>query len=229
MEVDGCQLPEDRFYDLDADVWLQPEAGGGSAKIGVTHLLASFAGRFQSVTFRPVEGSLSRGRSVATVESLRFTGAVRLPVDATVVDRNDALRERPRLLNDAPYEGGWVVRIALADPSAVGRTLERAEAVRERYAEKVRALKVHCWPTVPEVELYEVGTECSAVLARLSEEIARRAPGEAVLIVSDDPTSPIELVRWSDRTGHPILAQRREENLYRFLVRRAATPTPRGR
>lgn len=226
MEVEGCHLPEDRRYDLENDIWLKVEPEG-RATIGITGALAAFAGRFQSIEFRPVDGPLARGRSVATVESIRFTGAIRLPVDGTVVERNEALKARPKLLNDAPFAEGWVARIQLAHPPDVERLLEPADQVRDRLAQRIRERKIHCLPAAPDVELYEIGSECAAVLARLSEEVARRAPGEVVLLVTDDPTSPIEMVRWSDRTGHPVLAHQVDGPLHRFLVRREAEPRPR--
>ena len=101
VEIDGCELPEDRLYDLEHDVWLRPEVDG-EATIGILHSLGAFAGRFLTLAYRPVEGPLDRGRSVATLESYRFTGAVRLPVDGTPVARNPRVVERPKLLNVAP-------------------------------------------------------------------------------------------------------------------------------
>jgi TusA-related sulfurtransferase len=53
--------------------------------------------------------------------------------------------------------------------------------------------------------------------------------GEVVLLVVDDPTAPIEMTRWSDRTGYPILEARRADGLLHFLVRKVADPRPRGR
>lgn len=80
MEVDGCPLPEDRLYDLENDVWWANDPEGGTARVGVLGTLSAFAGPFRALTFRPVEGAVGRGRSVATVESTRYTGAVRMPV-----------------------------------------------------------------------------------------------------------------------------------------------------
>jgi len=111
VEIDGCALPEDRLYDLEHDVWFLPEPTGGLARVGLLGPLVWFAGRFQSISFREVTGTVDRGRSVATVASVRYTGAVRLPVTAVVVDRNRALVENPRRMNDAPYDEGWVVRV----------------------------------------------------------------------------------------------------------------------
>jgi len=229
MDVAGCPLPEDRLYDLENDVWWAAEGEGGEARVGLLGTLGAFAGPFRSVTFRPVEGTVGRGRSVATVESVRFTGAIRVPVDSVVLARNEELVRRPRLVNDAPYGEGWVVRVRPVRPDDPGRILETAAAIAQRLEERVVRLRIHCWPATPDLELYEIGLECSAVLTKLNEELAVRSAGEAILLVTDDPTSPIEMVRWSDQTGHPVLAHRRDGNLHHFLVRKEAEPKPRRR
>ena len=229
MEVLGCRLPDDRLYDVEWGVWWQDEPGRATARLGLTASLASFAGAFRELTFRPVQGRQDRGRSVATVESTRYTGAVRLPVAAEVVERNESVRQRPRLLNDRPYDDGWVVRVRAADPDEPGRTLATAEQARARVEEEIRTRRIRCWPLTPETELIEVGVECAAVLVRLNEELARRAPGEALLLVTDDPTSPIEMERWADETGHRLLAHRAEGSLHQFLVEKLEHPQPRTR
>lgn len=229
VEILGCELPDDCRVDLENDVWWRWEPDGRSARIGLLASLAFFAGRFHQVSYRPLTGELPRGRSVATVESTRYTGAVRVPVDVEVLDRNPELPEHPRWLNDRPYSDGWVARVRPVRPEDVPRFLETPEAVRGRLEETIRTRNVRCWPKFPDAELLEVGSECSAVLVRLNEELERRAPGETVLLVTDDPTSPIEMVRWTDRTGHPVIAQRGEGSIYRFLVEKLERPVPRRR
>jgi|HubBroStandDraft_1064217.scaffolds.fasta_scaffold00791_16 glycine cleavage system H protein len=227
VEIGGCTVPEDRLYDLENEVWYQPEGTDGVARVGLLGPLVWFAGRFQSVTFRPVEGPIAQGRSVATVESQRYTGAVRLPLDAEVIERNSSIVARPRLLNDAPYDDGWVVRVR--PTGGVPPGLETAAAIQERLTERIRERHIRCWPITPDLEIYEIGIECSAVLTMLNEELARSAAGTAILMVTDDPTSPIEMERWADQTGHTILAKRREGNLHQFMVRKEARPTPKRR
>ena len=229
MDVDGCPIPSDRWYDPETDVWLKVDPDGTSALLGLTAPLAAFAGRFLSVGFRPPAGIEARGRSVATVESTRYTGAVRLPVSARVVAENPQVVAEPRLLNNSPYDQGWVVRVRLSDPEEPARVLHDGEAARRAYQPRIRELKIRCYPAIPDSELYEIGVECSAILAQLDDEIARRAPEEVVLLVTDDATAPIEMVRWSDRTGHTVLHHRVEGNLHHFLVRRERAPTPRRR
>ncbi|MGI0131159.1 MAG: hypothetical protein ACREEC_13590 [Thermoplasmata archaeon] len=229
MEIGGCPVPEDRLYDLENDVWYLREEPSGRARVGLIGPLVWFAGAFQTVAFRPVEGRIGRGRSIATVESVRYTGAVRLPVDGVVEDRNQQIVERPRLLNDAPYGEGWVVRIRPSDDRYPPPGLEPASAVAERLGERIRRQRIRCWPQTPDLELYEIGIECSAVLTMLNEELRGRPAGQAVLLVTDDPTSPIEMERWSDQSGHALLAHRREGSLHSFLVRKEPHPLPRRR
>ncbi len=226
MDIEGCLLPDDRLYDLDAGVWVKSD-GEGPATLGIMASFAAFIGRVQAVTYRPLEATVARGRSVAMLESLRFTGPVRSPVNGTVTDQNPALRSTPKLINNSPYERGWIVRIRLREPNPVPPGLEAAETIADRLREQIQSQRIRCFPAVPDGELIEIGAECAAILARLDEELAPRAPGDVLLLVTDDPTSPIEMVRWSDRTGNEVLHHRVEGALHQFLIRRANEP--RGR
>lgn len=225
MDLDGCPLPEDRLYDLENNVWMQIEPDRRSARLGVISAFAAFIGPVLTVTFRPIDAPLAAGRSVGMLETVRYTGAVRMPVGGAVLERNEALLSRPRLINDATYDAGWIVRIRPDRLDAPG--LEGAPAVRDRLLERIRAQRIRCWPATPDLKMFEIGIECSAILTKLNEELAERPAGTAILLVTDDPTSPIEMERWSDQTGHALLARRREGDLNEFLVRKEEHPVPR--
>ncbi len=229
MDLLGCPVPDDCWVDLENDTWTRPEPDGVTLAVGVLAAQAAFAGRYTSVRFRNVEGVIERGRSVATLESARTVVPFRMPVTARVIARNDALTARPKLLNDSPYEKGWVVRVVPSHPEDLAGQLVRPGAVRAVLEARIAERRIHCYPAVPDVEMYEIGSECSATLAKLDEELGHRAPDDVVLLVTDDVTSPIELVRWSDRTGHTLLHHRLEGNLHHFLVRKEAVPVPRRR
>jgi TusA-related sulfurtransferase len=70
--------------------------------------------------------------------------------------------------------------------------------------------------------MFEIGTECAAVLVKLNELLTQVSVGEVVHLVTDDPTAPIEMVRWSDETGQPVIDERKEGPLFHFLVRKAS-------
>jgi glycine cleavage system H protein len=226
MDVAGCPVPEDVRVDVPNGVWLR-SSEDGTATLGLLAPFVAFAGRVISVSFRPIDGPFAAGRSVATVETARLTGAVRTPVRAEVIERNEALSVRPRIIHDEPYGAGWFVRLRLLeDPTGKVPTAEEA---RPAIAAQIHERRVRCYAAMPDLEVYEIGAECRAILVRLDEELARRPIGDVLLLVVDDPTAPIEMARWSDRTGYPILEQRRADGLLHFLVRKVAHPRPRPR
>ncbi|MCI4360904.1 MAG: hypothetical protein L3J91_04305, partial [Thermoplasmata archaeon] len=159
---------EDRWYDVEHDVWLQPiTEAPGTVRLGLVASLVAFAGRFESVQFRPIDDVIERGRSLATVESVRYTGAVRAPVDATILARNPSIVATPKLLNNAPYTDGWIATLRLRDPSDLSRELVDAAAASGAFGARIRERHIRCYPAVPDSELFEIGIECSAVLAQL--------------------------------------------------------------
>jgi len=66
----------------------------------------------------------------------------------------------------------------------------------------------------------EIGTECSAVLVRLNDLLATIPLGEVVHLISDDPTSYVEMVAWSERTEQSLVDWRKEGNLFHFIVKK---------
>jgi TusA-related sulfurtransferase len=90
------------------------------------------------------------------------------------------------------------------------------EALRARIAE----LKVRCFAEFPDQEMFEIGVECSAVIVKLNDTLAGLPSGTVVHLVSDDPTSDIEVERWKGDTGNDLLDSLREGNLHHFVVRK---------
>jgi glycine cleavage system H protein len=226
VEYLGCRVPDDLRVDVENGVWLRPEPDG-RVTLGLLAPFLAFAGRVSALTFRPDRVPLEAGRSVAMIESARLTAPVRTPIPGEVLDRHQELARLPRPLHEDPYGAGWLVRIQPSDAS-VGR-LPTASEAREAIERQIDERRIRCYAALPDLEVYEIGAECRAILVRLDEELGRRAVGEVVLLVVDDPTAPIEMVRWSDRTGYPILEQRRTDGLWHFLVRKVPDPRPRPR
>ncbi|MCI4366906.1 MAG: hypothetical protein L3K08_04060 [Thermoplasmata archaeon] len=218
-------MPDELRVDVENGVWLRPEADG-RVTLGLLAPFVAFAGRIAQVTFRPMDGPIAAGRSVAMIESRRLTAPVRAPIGGTVVERNESLSQGPRPIHEDPYGEGWLVRMLVSEDPA-GR-LPTAREARASIEAQIRERRIRCYAALPDLEVYEIGAECRAILARLDEEIARRSVGEVVLLVVDDPTAPIEMVRWSDRTGYPILEERHADGLWHFLVRKVPDPVPRA-
>ena len=51
------------------------------------------------------------------IESVKATSELASPVSGVVVQTNEELKEHPELINDDPYDKGWMLAVKLSDPS----------------------------------------------------------------------------------------------------------------
>lgn len=219
MRIDSCEFPDDLLYDRDGLVWLRPESTGEMV-LGVTSVHAALAGRLLNLEGRPVGVDYDSGKTIGILESGRYFGPIRTPVAGTLVAVNQRVLGTPKVLSESPYGDGWFARLRPRDWDRDRRLVASATESRDRIAAQIAALHVHCFSAFPDYELFEIGTECSAVLAKLDETMAHAGEEEVVHLVSDDWTAPAEMANWSQRTGYPVIEQRKEGNLHHFLVRK---------
>src|SRR2546427_2614134 len=152
-------------------------------------------------------------------------GRIRPPVEGMRMRLTTAVLAKPRTLTDASYDSGWFARLQPTNFQEDGRSLRSAKDAHDGLTKQIATLRVRCFAAFPDHEMFEIGIECSAVLAKLNELLTRIDVGGVVHLVTDDPTSPIEMVRWSDQTGQPVIDQRKEGNLFHFLVRKVSDRT----
>lgn len=219
MKINDCEFPDDALYEPEGFVWLRVGTPG-EAFLGITSIQAALAGRLTKVTAKPLNEEYTRGRSIGLLESGKYFGAIRTPVDGVLVEVNERVLSEPKLLSEDPYREGWFARLRTkSNPADSG--MRSATELRDVLASQIAALRVHCFAAFPDYEMFEIGTECAAVLVRLDELIERAKLGEVVHLVSDDWTAPVEMENWSMRTGHVVVESRKEGNLFHFLVRKS--------
>jgi glycine cleavage system H protein len=219
LEIDHCVFPDDLLYDVENNTWLRV---GESSRvtIGVTSLLSTIAGKLIRVKLKPIDSVIERGQSLGTLESEKFVGPVPSPVSGTVVASNRSILVHPKTINDSPYDQGWIIQLSPKRLTEERKGLASASDSRLLLAQKIAQLHARCFKAFPDYEMYEIGTECSAVLVRLGDQIRAMPTGEVVHLVSDDPTAYIEMVAWTDRTGQSLVDWRKEGKLFHFIVRK---------
>ena len=186
----------------------------------MTSLLSAITGKVTSARLRPAGSRIERGRSLGTLESLKFVGPIPSPFSGTVAAVNSDLVKRPKLLNDAPYAEGWIAKLKPLDFQAERVFLSRAMDATETLKNRIAEFHIRCFKAFPDHEMYEIGTECSAVLVHLNELLVTASVGDVIHLVTDDATSYVEMVRWTDQTGHELTDWRQEGNLFHFIVRK---------
>lgn len=217
MKIDHCEFPDDLLYDVVNGTWGRPESG--ALKVGITSLLSWASGTFSTVSFENVGTVLKRGQVAGSVEGPRHFEVVRTPVSGTISRVNETLKAEPKLLNKDPYGSGWFMDVRLGEPTELS-LLQRLPADQPMIAAKMQELRVHCFAEFPDEEMFEIGVECSAVFVKLDELLDRSPSATVVHVVSDDSTSPIEMVRWSEQTGNKVVESRKEGNIYHFITKK---------
>lgn len=228
MIIDYCEFPDDLLYDYDGNIWIMVDPDGSTATIGLTSLMTGITGKLSSVRTKPVGTIVSRGKSLGTIESYRMVGPMPSPLSGTIIETNEKVSTAPKILNNSAYDEGWVVRIKLSNLESEKPQLSSAQKIGSLLKQRIADFHVRCFKVFPDHEMYEIGSECSAVLVRLNELLDKVAMGDAVHIVSDDPTAYVEMVAWSDRTGNELVEWRKEGNLFHFIVRKTGRKEKKG-
>ena len=108
MRVGDFEFPEGLYYYPEEHVWVRIE--GDVITVGITSLGQYMAGKIFQVTTKS-KGEKVTSRSVLfTLESAKWIGKFRLPVEGEIVDVNEEVLKNPALINERPYDA-WIVKI----------------------------------------------------------------------------------------------------------------------
>lgn len=108
--VQGKDYPEDRYYDLANQIWYAP-LPDGSIRAGFTPISIELAGDVLVFTPKRVGKPFEAQRSFATIECGKWIGAARAAFDGVVICANEALEQRPKLLNEDAFGAGWMLLV----------------------------------------------------------------------------------------------------------------------
>lgn len=98
--------------------WLRQEEDG-SITVGITDHAQAELGDLVYVEPPEVGRQVEAREACCVVESTKAASDVYAPVAGEVVGRNDALADNPELVNEQPFEGGWLFRIKPANPADI--------------------------------------------------------------------------------------------------------------
>ncbi len=103
--------------------------------IGITAFAVDQMGDIVFLELPEVDGTVEKGETFGTVESVKAVEDLHSPVSGTVMERNDAMIESPEQIADDPYGDGWLIKVKMDDPE----DLDEAMSVEE-YREQVEGM-----------------------------------------------------------------------------------------
>ena len=102
----------------DEHEWLAID--GTTATVGITDYAADKLGDVVFVELPAVGTEITAGAVVGEIESTKSVGELYAPLAGTVTEINDAVVDDPSLVNAEPFEGGWLIKVTIADGAADG-------------------------------------------------------------------------------------------------------------
>lgn len=105
-------LPKDLFYTENHE-WLALD--GDEATIGITEYAQDEMGDVVFVELPEVGERFEQFDSFGVVESVKAVSDIYIPTGGKVLAINEDLFEQPELINEEPYDGGWLIKIKITD------------------------------------------------------------------------------------------------------------------
>lgn len=87
----------------------------GAYTIGLTDYAVEQLGDIVFIELPEVNSTFHKGEVFGTVESVKAASEIYMPLGGKILEINEALLDKPELLNENPYEKGWLIKI---EPSA---------------------------------------------------------------------------------------------------------------
>ena len=109
--------------------------GDGTVTIGISDHAQELLGDVVFVELPEVGREVDAGEEFSLVESVKAASDIYAPVGGEVVEVNEALEDEPETVNSEPFEGGWIVKLKLADAAELDKLLD-AEAYAATIAEE---------------------------------------------------------------------------------------------
>ena len=109
MEIEGYIFPDNLYYHKE-HFWAKVE--GNVVTIGTNDFAQKLAGQIVYVELPPPGKIIEQGKPCGSMESGKWVGRIYAPVSRKVEALNQALEDTPELINESPYEKGWICKIA---------------------------------------------------------------------------------------------------------------------
>lgn len=114
-------FPENLKYTKEHE-WISVD--GDVATVGITDFAQGELGDIVFVEIETQGQNLSKDSTFGTVEAVKTVSDLFMPVSGEITEVNSALESSPELVNQDPYNGGWMVKIKLSNTAELNDLLD---------------------------------------------------------------------------------------------------------
>lgn len=118
-QVAGFEIAEDTYYH-EGHTWAKPEYGG-RVRVGLDDFAQKLLGRLKGIEIPNIGHEVKQGEAEFLVRKDGEVAQVLSPVDGIVSHVNERLLDHPELINESPYEKGWLF---IVEPTKLRKNLK---------------------------------------------------------------------------------------------------------
>ncbi|MGJ7456848.1 glycine cleavage system protein GcvH [Halomonas sp. RA08-2] len=115
-------IPANLRY-ADSHEWVL-DNGDGTVTVGISDHAQEALGDVVFVELPEVGRTLALKEEFGVIESVKAASDLYAPVAGEVIAVNEALEDAPETVNEAPYEGGWIMKVRLDDSAQLDDLLD---------------------------------------------------------------------------------------------------------
>ena len=115
------EVKENLSYTNDHE-WIKID--GNTALVGITDFAQSELGDIVFIEVETIGEDLNKNEVFGTVEAVKTVSDLFIPVSGKVLEFNSALEDNPVLVNESPYEEGWIVKMEISNLDEISDLLD---------------------------------------------------------------------------------------------------------
>ena len=138
MKIEEYFFPDDMFYHKE-HFWARIE--GDLVTVGTTDFAQKLAGQVVYVELPSPGKAVEQGKPCGSMESGKWVGRIYAPVSGKIDSINGDLEDAPELINESPYEKGWMCKIKASNLLDDLKNLMKAENLTDFIKSEIERVK----------------------------------------------------------------------------------------
>lgn len=110
------EIPKELLYTEEHE-WILFDDASNVATVGITDYAQSELGDIVFIELPEVNAEVKQMEPFGSLEAVKAVSDLFSPVSGVVIEVNTILHDQPELINQDPYEKGWMIKVQLSDPA----------------------------------------------------------------------------------------------------------------
>ena len=119
------EVPDNLYYTKEHE-WVKEESEGVMS-VGITDYAQNALTDIVYIELPEDQGDVEEGEEFAIVESVKSASSIFAPLSGTIIEVNNDLDDAPELMNNDPYNHGWIVKMKLNNHDDVSKLMSADE------------------------------------------------------------------------------------------------------